>query len=101
VFGMELLNAVVKADLSGYPLDGPIPEIPVDQVGTKTGQKYFLDIAKRDNLTIRQLMQVVARMSTIPGTATSIADKIQEWVEAGAADGFNIQFANDEDSLGI
>lgn len=101
VFGMELLNGFLQADLSDYPLDGPVPEIAEDESGSKTRQKYFLDMARRDNLTIRQLMQVATRLSTVPGDATSIADLIQEWMEAGAADGVNITFANDDDSLEI
>jgi len=101
VFGLEVLSSYIKADLSGYPLDGPVPDVPEDQSGSKTSQKYFLDIAKRDNLTIRQLMQVAARLGTAPGSAMDIADMIQEWMEADAADGFNITFANDEDSLEI
>jgi hypothetical protein len=104
---MELLTSVLrtdlsgKTDLSGYPVDGPVPEIPETEIGGKTGQKYWLDIAKRDNLSIRQLMQVVARLSIVPGTATTIADAIQEWMEAGAADGFNLTFDTDTDSLEI
>ena len=101
VVGMELLSAVLKMDMSAYPIDGPMPDVPEDQSGSRTTQKYFIDIAKRDNLTIRQLIQVMARVSSIPGTAMSIADRIEEWMEAGAADGLNVQFANDEDSLGI
>ncbi|WP_242128192.1 LLM class flavin-dependent oxidoreductase [Sphingobium sp. Sx8-8] len=101
VFGMEVLSSYIKADLSGYDLDGPVPEIAEDQAGSKTSQKYFLDLAKRDNLSIRQLMQVAARLGTAPGSAMDIADMIEEWMEAGAADGFNITFASDEDSLEI
>lgn len=99
VFGMEVLASYVKADLSGYPLDGPVPEIAEDESGSKTSQKYFLDLAKRDNLTIRQLMQVATRLGTAPGSPVDIADMIQEWMEAGACDGFNITLASDEDSL--
>lgn len=101
VFGMEVLSSYIKADLSGYDLDGPVPEIAEDQAGSKTSQKYFLDLARRDNLSIRQLMQVAARLGTAPGSAMDIADMIEEWMEAGAADGFNITFASDEDSLEI
>ncbi|WP_242128221.1 LLM class flavin-dependent oxidoreductase [Sphingobium sp. Sx8-8] len=101
VVGMELLGAVLKMDLTPFPLDGPLPEVPVDQSGSRTTQQYFVDIARRDKLTIRQLIQVMARVSSIAGDATSIADRIEEWMEAGAADGLNIQFANDEDSLPI
>jgi N-acetyl-S-(2-succino)cysteine monooxygenase len=99
--GIEGLTGVVKADLSGYPLDGPVPEVAEDQTGSKTVQKFFLDLAKRDKLTVRQLMQVVARLGTVAGTATSIADTIQEWMEAGAADGFNITFADANESLDV
>nr|WP_255325938.1 LLM class flavin-dependent oxidoreductase [Sphingobium sp. 15-1] len=101
VFGMELLKEAIKADLSGYPLDGPVPEVAEDQSGSKTAQKYFLDFAKRDNLTIRQLMQVVARLSAVPGSASDIADMIEAWMEAGAGDGINFTFANDADCLPI
>jgi len=99
VFGLEVLASYVRADLSGYPLDGPVPEIPVDESGSVTSQKYWLDLAKRDNLTIRQLMQVVTRLGTAPGSPVDIADMIEEWMEAGACDGFNITLASDEDSL--
>jgi len=101
VFGMDLLKEAIKVDLSGYPLDGPVPEVPEDKSGSRTTQKYFLDIAKRDNLTIRQFMQVVARLSAVPGSAKDIADRIEEWMDAGAADGFNFTFANDTDCLEI
>mgnify|MGYP001210672364 CR=1 FL=1 len=101
VFGMELLTMIMRTDLSGYPLDGPVPDIAEDENGTKTGQKYFIDLAKRDNLTIRQLMQVAARISTVAGSAMDIADRVEEWMDAGAADGFNFTFANDSESLDI
>src|SRR5882757_264560 len=101
IVGMEGLTGVIKTDLSGFPLDGPVPEVPETQSGSKTGQKYFLDLAKRDNLTVRQLMQVAARLGTVAGTANSIADTMQEWLEAGAADGFNITFADATESLDV
>jgi FMN-dependent oxidoreductase (nitrilotriacetate monooxygenase family) len=99
--GMEQLQRAVDADLSGVALDDPLPEIPETKDRSKTGQKFFLDMAKRDKLTVRQMMQVAARVGAVATTATSIADTIQEWVEAGAADGFNITFADATDSLDI
>jgi N-acetyl-S-(2-succino)cysteine monooxygenase len=101
IVGMESLTGLIKADLSGYPLDGPVPEIPEDQSGSKTGQKYFLDMARRDNLTIRQLMQVTSRNGLVAGTPITIADTIQEWMEAGAADGFCFTFGDESESLEI
>ncbi|WP_176598353.1 MULTISPECIES: NtaA/DmoA family FMN-dependent monooxygenase [Sphingobium] len=100
VLGMELLQGALQADLSCYPIDGPVPEIE-DQSPPTAAQRYYLDIARRDKLTIRQLMQNVARVSVTPGSADDIADMLQEWMEAGAADGFGITFADDADSLNI
>jgi FMN-dependent oxidoreductase (nitrilotriacetate monooxygenase family) len=99
--GMEQLSKTVGMDLSEYPLDGPVPDIPETQLGSKGGQRYYLDLAKRDNLTVRQLMQVAAGHGTITGTATSIAEMMQEWLEAGAADGFNVTFTDAIDSLDL
>jgi FMN-dependent oxidoreductase (nitrilotriacetate monooxygenase family) len=99
--GIERLSALVHYDLSEAPLDEPVPDIPETTDGSQGGQKYFVDIARRDNLTVRQFMQVTARLGAIPGTATTIADMIQEWVEAGAADGLNINFADATDSMEV
>ena len=49
-------------------------------------------MAKRENLTIRQLyLRAVLRgHNVVCGTPQRIADHIEEWFLAGAADGFNI-----------
>jgi FMN-dependent oxidoreductase (nitrilotriacetate monooxygenase family) len=78
-------------DLSGYPLDGPVPE-PVD-AKVKSIAKNLLTLARRDNLTIRQLYtQIAAGFGSriVIGTPTQIADEMEAWVAAEAADGFNI-----------
>lgn len=97
--GLDRLNSLLQTDLSGYPLDGPVPDIPETQLGAKSRQQRFLDVAKRDNLTLRQAMQAAARLYAVAGTAATIADNIQEWADARAADGFNLTFADAGDSL--
>jgi FMN-dependent oxidoreductase (nitrilotriacetate monooxygenase family) len=99
--GLDNLSKMLEHDLSEVPIDSPMPEIPDAQVGSKTRQRYFLDLAKRDNLTVRELMQIAARRGAVAGSANSIADRIQEWVQAGAADGMNITFADATDSLDV
>ncbi len=99
----ELLNQLVDpllglsylygqmGDLSGYPLDGPVPE-PVD-AQVRSIAKNLLTLARRDNLTIRQLYtQVAAGFGTrvVIGTAVDIVDEMEDWVSRDAADGFNI-----------
>lgn len=50
-------------------------------------------MARRDNMTLRQLSNLVAGARghrIVWGTPAQIADTMQEWFEGGAADGFNI-----------
>jgi FMN-dependent oxidoreductase (nitrilotriacetate monooxygenase family) len=78
-------------DLSGYPLDGPVPE-PVD--GPVRSIAYNLwNLARRENLTIRQLYQKRSAGSgglLLVGTAADIADTLEDWIAEEAADGFNL-----------
>ena len=78
-------------DLSAYPLDGPVPEPTNRRMHSRA--QIFLDIARRDNLTIRQLYLSVAGGNghrTVIGTPADIADAMEEWFHHDAADGFNI-----------
>ena len=51
-------------------------------------------IAEREGLTVRQLAQRLGGYggAAIVGTARTIADEMQEWLEARACDGFNVMF---------
>jgi FMN-dependent oxidoreductase (nitrilotriacetate monooxygenase family) len=78
-------------DLSGFPLDGPVPE-PMD-AQIRSIAKNLLTLARRDNLTIRQLYTHVAAgfgTRVVVGTAADIVDEMEDWVSQAAADGFNI-----------
>ena len=92
--GLALLGRMIgNFDLSGYPLDGPLPELPLTDNGQRSRQQLLTSIAQGENLSIRQLYQLVAggrgHLSVI-GTGAQVADRIQEWFEAGACDGFNL-----------
>ena len=90
--GLQLLSEMLgQIDLSKYPLDGPLPEIK-DTIGSHTALKLFTEMAKNENLSIRQLyMRVVLRGHRIVrGTASDVADNIEEWFENYGADGFNV-----------
>ena len=90
--GVKLLSSFIGMDVSGYPLDGPLPDLPPSN--TEHGrQKVIVELAQRENLTIRQLYQRVAGQRahrTVVGTATDVADALEDWFAAGAADGFTI-----------
>ena len=69
--GLQLLGEMLGSiDLSGYPLDGPLPEITTT-IGSHTALKLFTEMAKRENLTIRQLyLRAVLRgHNVVRGTA--------------------------------
>ncbi|TJZ77315.1 LLM class flavin-dependent oxidoreductase [Chitiniphilus eburneus] len=91
--GLALLSGLSGGvDLSGYDLDGPVPELPETE-NMKSRQALMLDIARKHDFTIRQLYLWVAGARghwTIVGTVEQIADQLQAWFEQGAADGFNV-----------
>ena len=90
VIGM--LSDRLGHDISKYDLDGPLPELPVsEQIQSRA--KLLTDAARRDNLTLRQLAQMVATGRghfVMCGTPEQIADRMEEWFRAGGADGFNV-----------
>ncbi|MFM0231890.1 LLM class flavin-dependent oxidoreductase [Paraburkholderia sediminicola] len=91
--GLSLLsNMSGGVDLSQYPVDGPLPELP-ETNGGKSRQRLLFDLARRENLTIRDLYLRIAGArghQQVVGTPQSIADQLQQWFEEEGADGFNI-----------
>ena len=90
--GLTRLSGMVGMDLSPFPLDGPLPDIPPSQE-QQGRQKVVIDLAQRENLSIRQLYQKITGVRghrVLCGTADEIADSMEQWVRGGAADGFNI-----------
>jgi alkanesulfonate monooxygenase len=93
VLAIEILSGWLGTDLSVYPLDGPLPELERPRAGSQSAFENWTTLAKREHLTIRQLMQraVGARAKSFTvGTPSQIADHMQNWFENGGADGFNI-----------
>ncbi|NGZ82900.1 LLM class flavin-dependent oxidoreductase [Duganella aceris] len=92
--GLALLGRMIgNFDLSAYPLDGPLPELPQTQDGQRSRQQLLTDLAQGENLTIRQLYERIAGGRghfTVVGTTEAVADQMQAWFEQEAADGFNI-----------
>ncbi|MBE1444446.1 LLM class flavin-dependent oxidoreductase [Paenibacillus sp. OAS669] len=93
--GLSMLSGSLNVDLRDYPLDGPLPELPELEAinGGKSRFKLVSDMAKRDGLTIRQLIYRVTGARghrTIYGTPVQIADQLELWFNERASDGFNI-----------
>ncbi|MGE3538090.1 MAG: LLM class flavin-dependent oxidoreductase [Candidatus Tectimicrobiota bacterium] len=79
-------------DLSGYPLDGPVPLEQRGPENIRSISERIRERVRREQPTIRQLSQQVAGMGgfNVIGTADEVADVMQAWFEQGACDGFNI-----------
>lgn len=84
---------LMGVDVSGYDLDGPLPEGLEAGENGKGRFQQLVELARRENLTIRQLVlrfNVSKGHIQVVGSAKTVADTIEEWFLARGADGFNI-----------
>ncbi|MCU1679583.1 MAG: putative monooxygenase [Amycolatopsis sp.] len=92
-YGVRQLSTLLDHDLSTYPLDGPLPDVGTYTEGAQSRFDLVTGLAKRENLTIRQLIERLAGgrgHRVFAGTAVQVADQLEHWFTEGAADGFNI-----------
>ena len=91
--GIPNLSLRLGVDASAFDLDAPLPELPVTNQG-RSGQAAMVAQARRENLTVRQLAQIAGGYAGLQmvGTPEEIADTMQAWLDAGAADGFTVMF---------
>src|SRR6266849_4923484 len=87
------LSIALGHDASKFDPDGPLPDIP-ESNASKSGRQRAIDLAKRENLTVRQLAQRLGGHSGLAmvGTPKTIADEMEEWLMTEGSDGFTIQF---------
>jgi FMN-dependent oxidoreductase (nitrilotriacetate monooxygenase family) len=87
------LSIALGHDASKFDLDGPLPEIP-ESNASKSGRQRAIDLAKREQLTVRQLAQRLGGYSGLAmiGTPKTIADEMEEWLETEGSDGFTVMF---------
>lgn len=98
---ITFLEQVWNRDLSSYDPDGPLPELEPDvaheQLALGRANRYddridtaraWRELADRDKLSIRDLIIKVTARQEFVGTPQTIADEINTYVQADAADGF-------------
>jgi FMN-dependent oxidoreductase (nitrilotriacetate monooxygenase family) len=89
---LSIVSQRLGHDISGYPLDGPVPDLPLTQGGQSFSRVLF-EKARRENMTLRDLYNVTAAARghwVIYGSPQRIADTLEEWFSGGMADGFII-----------
>ena len=87
------LSVMLGHDASKFDPDGPLPPIP-ESNASKSGRDRIIELAQRENLTVRQLAQRVGGYGGLAfvGTPATIADQMEEWLFTDACDGFNVMF---------
>jgi N-acetyl-S-(2-succino)cysteine monooxygenase len=77
-------------DLTKFPLDGPMPELPPTN-GPKARQQIVIDWTRNEKLTLREVGRRFAGSdghNLVWGTPQHIADVMEEWFRKEACDGF-------------
>src|SRR5271170_1594439 len=87
------LSVMLGHDVSKFDPDGALPPIP-ESNASKSGRDRLVELAARENLTVRQLAQRVGGFGGLAfvGTSSTIADQMEEWLFTDACDGFNVLF---------
>lgn len=83
--------SIYMGDMSGVDLDAPLPDDISPTL--RSYASLHQNMAKREKMTVRELYKFMAGSGgsyQIIGTPADVADTMQEWFEAGAADGFNV-----------
>lgn len=89
----QFLAEDLEADLSGLPMDQPIPE---ERIPAKSNlhQAYFdhiVEMIRVEKLTLGEMCRRYNRgRGIMRGTPKSIVDFMEEWFTNGAADGFMV-----------
>ncbi len=87
------LSIALGHDASRFDPDNPLPEIP-ESNASRSGRERIIELARREELTVRQLAQRVGGYAGLAfvGTSVTIADQMEEWIFSEGCDGFNVMF---------
>jgi FMN-dependent oxidoreductase (nitrilotriacetate monooxygenase family) len=94
IVGREILSTMLgEMDLTPYSLDEPLPDPLPPSNGSRGHYDSIVAMARRENLTIRELGNRVAGArgkNVFVGTPAEVADYMEDWFSKGACDGFTI-----------
>ncbi|AWN35848.1 LLM class flavin-dependent oxidoreductase [Methylobacterium radiodurans] len=93
-YSLARLAGTLRIDPTRLDLDKPLPDpLPLPPDANHTMFLGTLALARRDGLTVRQLLRALGGgvgHRIVVGTPEAVADDIEAWFRAGAADGFNL-----------
>ena len=82
-------------DFTQFPLDEPFPDLgDYGHNGWESATDRLKQLAREEGLTLRQVaLRTTSPRHSFIGTAEQVADRMQEWFEGAAADGFMVNNA--------
>jgi alkanesulfonate monooxygenase len=88
------LSIALGHDASKFDPDGSLPDNIPESNASQSGRQRAIDLARSENLTVRQLAQRLGGYAGLAmvGTAKTIADEMEEWLSAEGSDGFTVMF---------
>ncbi|MFT4233856.1 MAG: LLM class flavin-dependent oxidoreductase [Microbacterium sp.] len=98
-YSLRRLSGMLGIDATDIDLDEPLPdwvtEVPEDQAGFASSLSFrstTVRFARAHGLTVRELLRQYGGYGhpIIVGTPEDVADTLETWFRAGAADGFNL-----------
>jgi FMN-dependent oxidoreductase (nitrilotriacetate monooxygenase family) len=93
----RLAETYFGVELDKYPLDEPVPEIELPEVGNsmpRAHQEFMLKKARDENLTMRELVSGFNGLNIFPASAEAAADQFEEWYRNDGCDGFILQISH-------
>jgi alkanesulfonate monooxygenase len=99
---VSYLSKVVGFDVTGAPLDGPMPQARGESLGGTAIGRSVLDMAAREGLSVRATYQrVLPSMSgnMVKGDPRYVADVMEDWYRSKACDGFVLSMPVEPRSL--
>jgi FMN-dependent oxidoreductase (nitrilotriacetate monooxygenase family) len=89
--GLSRLAYHIDYDLSKLELDGPLPDLDVP--GVSGHWEEVVEYARREHASVRQVGKWYGARTEgdLVGSVTQVADRMEQWFENRACDGFMIQ----------
>jgi FMN-dependent oxidoreductase (nitrilotriacetate monooxygenase family) len=89
--GLSFMSGSMNYDLAVHPLDGPVPDIRDRIKGSKGRFHFVIGKAIEEGWTLAELGRWYGSslsFAKFVGSAETVADRMEQWVREGGADGF-------------
>ena len=88
------VSMALGVDARQFDPDKPLPDDIPETEASKSGRERVIELGRRENLTVRQIAGRLGGYGGLGmlGTASMIADQMEEWLATEACDGFNVMF---------